>query len=337
MASSKDQSGGMGPQSWEGFGIHLANVINAPTTGGIPVSELEQNFRDRFGDYTAFDQFMDYGVTYFTADLQPYHDAFTKDQVPFLLAEWDTEEQGTWYSLLFLVNRSHYVIELVSHMKPAIASSVSLPKIEQRMSATRCAKYQQYSSHPAHVIFPTSVNRATSNITMIDEVYTQLFKFNPSTKIDQSDVTRRCYHNADQGPPGVESRRLQSGPGGGRSFDVDVCFTQRTPDAEKDKIFSVVDFEEMLWSEHAGTLASGPKGSDKYTDHHYSMFPQEGITTLQAHFKANPPYPITKDTRLAYACKQCYIIDPTGWSIQPGGPGCSDWQNCGYSGQAVVV
>lgn len=35
--SSKDHSGGMGPQSWEGFGIHLPDVDAAKTTGGISV------------------------------------------------------------------------------------------------------------------------------------------------------------------------------------------------------------------------------------------------------------------------------------------------------------
>jgi len=122
-------------------------------------------------------------------------------------------------------------------------------------------------------------------------------------------------------------------PGGGRNFDVDICFTKRIPDARKDKICSVADFEQMLWSEHAATLASGPNGQDRYSDNHYSGFSQEGISTLQAHFKSNPPYPITNDTRLAYACKQCYIIDPTGWSIQPGGPDCSDWSDCTDSGK----
>ena len=114
LTSDDDQTGGQGPQSWEGFGIHTVNVTGATTTGGIPVDKLEANFRDRFGNGAAYDQFMDYSITFFTADFQPYYDAFTKDQVPFTLAELETEEKDTWYSLIFLVNRSTHVIELVS-------------------------------------------------------------------------------------------------------------------------------------------------------------------------------------------------------------------------------
>ena len=88
----------------------------------------------------------------------------------------------------------------------------------------------------------------------------------------------------------------------------------------------------MLWSEHAAVLANDPTSMlDKYTDNHYAMpIPEAGLTALSSYFNLNSPYPITKDTRLAYACKQSYIIDPTGWSIQPIGmaswPGCSEAQ-----------
>jgi hypothetical protein len=275
---------------------------------------------------------MDYSITFFTTDLQPYYDAFTKDQVPFFLGEWDTDKEGTWYSLFFLVNRSTHVIELVSPLNPSVGAQ-TLPKLEQRMSSRRCGQYRQFPTHPAHVVYPSSINRAASNISMIDDVYTQLFKFTPTTQIDQTDVTRRCY-NAPIGSQNNE--KFPPGPGGGRNFDVDICFSKRVADASKDTIFSVVDFEQMLWSEHAGTLANGPNGQDKYTDNHYSGFSQDGISSLQAHFKANPPYPITAATRLAYACKQCYIIDPTGWSIQPSGPDCSYWSNCNSFDPIVV-
>ena len=147
------------------------------------------------------------------------------------------------------------------------------------MSSRRCAKYKQDSTHPAHVLLPSSINRAASNITMIDDVYTQLFQFNPTTQVDQADVTRRCY-NSSLGAPGVE----MFPPGGGRNYDVDICFTKRTADAEKDKIFSVVEFEEMLWSEHAGTLGNNPSGQGKDTDYHYSGFSQDDISMLQSHF-----------------------------------------------------
>merc|ERR1712039_639607 len=103
LTSDKDQSGGFGPQSWEGFGMHISGASASKTTGGISVSQLEGHFRDRFGDYSKFDQFMDYGVTFFTYDLQTYADAFKKDGIPFFVAEWEAAQtKDTWYSLFFL-------------------------------------------------------------------------------------------------------------------------------------------------------------------------------------------------------------------------------------------
>merc|ERR1712139_231905 len=112
--------GGFGPQSWEGFGFHISEASGSKTTGGVSVAELESHFRERFGDYSKFDQFMDYGET------------FKKDNVPFLIAQWEAG-QDTWYSLFVLSKASHYVIELTSLRAPT-GNSKTLPKLEQRMS-----------------------------------------------------------------------------------------------------------------------------------------------------------------------------------------------------------
>merc|ERR1719201_2397781 len=132
LTSSNDHSGGFGPQSWEGFGFHISGASASKTTGGISVAELESHFRERFGDYSKFDQFMDYGVTLFTYDLQPYIDAFKKDSIPFFVAQWSAA-QDTWYSLFFLSKASHYVLEFTSSRAPTV-DGVTLPKLEQRMS-----------------------------------------------------------------------------------------------------------------------------------------------------------------------------------------------------------
>ena len=171
LSSDKDQSGGFGPQTWEGFGIHISGASASKTTGGISVAELESRFRERFGDYSKYDQFMDYGVTFFTYDLQPYADAFKKDGVPFFLAQWNAEQTSdTWYSLFFLANASHYVMELTSARKPAVDVE-TVPQIEQRMSDDHVQKFKAYAAHPAHVLEISSINRATSNITRINDVY----------------------------------------------------------------------------------------------------------------------------------------------------------------------
>jgi hypothetical protein len=326
LTSNKDHTGGFGPQSWEGFGVHISQASASKTTGGLSVSTLEGHFRDRFGDYSKFDQFMDYGVTLFTYDLQPYVDAFKTDNVPFFVGQWDAAQtKDTWYSLFFLAKASHYVIELTSARGPSV-DSVTLPKLEQRMSDDHCKKFKSYGSHPAHVLFPSSVNRATSNITTINDVYANTFEAKLTHEISEGGVSRRCYNTGDSSS-NVAGRRMQPGPPM-MHLDQDVCFTQRTGDAEKDTIFSVSDFEEMLWAEHAGTIGNDPDSTiDMYTENHYAQpMNDAGMTKLAEYFESNDPYPITKDTRLAYACKQNYIIDPTGWAIQP--IGMASWPRC---------
>jgi len=330
LTSDKDHSGGFGPQSWEGFGIHISGASASKTTGGITVADLESHFRERFGDYSKFDQFMDYGVTFFTYDLQTYADAFKEDRVPFFVAQWEAEKtKDTWYSLFFLANASHYVIELTSAREPTLDSK-TLPKLEQRMSDDHVVKFKSYGAHPAHVLEISSINRATSNITMIDDVYTNLFEAKLTHGINEGGVIRRCYNTGGSS----SSLEFPPGPGGG-SLDEDVCFTQRASDVEKDAVFSVRDFEEMLWAEHAGTIGNNANSMiDMYTENHYAQpMNSAGMSKLATHFKSNNPYPITKDTRLAYACKQNYIIDPTGWSIQPIGD--ASWPKC--SGEGIIV
>jgi hypothetical protein len=330
LTSDKDHSGGGGPQSWEGFGIHISGASASKTTGGISVQELESHFSARFGDYSNFDQFMDYSVTFFTYDLQSYADAFKNDGVPFLVAEWEAEKtRDTWYSLFFTTNASHYVIELTSPRKPAVDSRV-FPKLEQRMSDDHAKKFKSYGAHPAHVLEISSINRATSNITMITDVYTNLFEAKLTHEINSDGVVRRCYNT------GGSSRNLEFPPVPGGSLDEDVCFTQRTSVEEKDAIFSVRDFEEMLWAEHASTIGNNANSMiDMYTENHYAQpMNSAGMSKLATFFKSHDPYPITKDTRLAYACKQSYIIDPTGWSIQP--IGVASWPKCSGKDSIIV-
>lgn len=325
QTSSKDQSGGSGPQSWEGFGMHITDVTSSKTTGGIDVSKLEGDFKGRLGDHSAFDQFMDYSVTFFTYDLQSYIDAFKADGVSHFVGQW-RHKQDAWYSLIFLVKSSQYVIELVSTIKPSGVSS--LPQMEQRMSDAHCDKFKPYQSHPAYALLISSINRAASDMAQIDAVYTDIFKAKTTHKIDSQDVLRRCY-SFDT------SSSLEFPPGpGGMSLDEDVCFTSRTADATKDEILSVKGFEEMLWAEHAGTTGNNADSMiDKYTDNHYALpLPSAGLSALASNFTSDDPYPLTKDTRLAYACKQNYIIDPTGWSIQPIGQ--ASWPKC--SSEVVV-
>jgi hypothetical protein len=310
--SNSDHSGGMGPQSWEGFGIHLPDVDAAKTTGGLSVDELMEKYDARLSDFSKFDAFMDYSVTFYVYDLQHYVDMFNADSVPHFLGQW-TGSGAQWYSLIFKVPKSTYVLELVSQMKPSGASD--LPEMEQRMSDAHCTKFSSYEDTPAKTLEISSINRAASDMKTIDDVHTNLYKGTTTFSLD-GDVTRRCYKYTNQ-------------------LDEDICFTGRTSAAENDAIFSVADHEAMLWAVHAETLGSNPSSTtDKYTDSHYAQpISSAGLSALKAHFQQNDPYPITKDTRLAYACEQSYIIDPTGFCVQP--IGRASWPNCGWDAEVV--
>merc|ERR1712113_1039221 len=115
----------------------------------------------------------------------------------------------------------------------------------------------------------------------------------------------------------------------------DVCFTQRAPTTDNDAAFSVRDFEDMLWAEHASTIGNNANSMiDMYTENHYAQpMNSAGMSKLASYFQTNSPYPIKPTTRLAYACKQSYIIDPTGWSIQP--IGMANWPKC--SGESTLM
>merc|ERR1712194_367257 len=191
-------------------------------------------------------------------------------------------------------------------------------------------KFKTYGAHPANVLEISSINRATSNITMINDVYANLFEAKLTHQVSKSGLVRHCYNT------GGESSGLEFPPAPGQSNDEHVCFTQRPADAKNDAIFSVLDFEEMLWAEHAGTIGNNANSMvDMYTENHYAQpMNSAGMTKLAAFFKSNDPYPITKETRLAYACKQNYIVDPTGWSIQP--MGMASWPKCSSDYEIIV-
>merc|ERR1719473_984508 len=168
--SSNDHSGGQGPQSWEGFGIHLPNVLNAKTTGGISVDELEKKYAARIGDHSKFDAFMDHSTAFWTYDLQHYIDAFKADNVKHFLGQWTDGSKRQWYSMIFLGPQSTYVIELVS-MQASVEAS-SLPEMEQRMSDALCTEKSEAKKYDNNAIEQVSINRAASDLEAIDAAYT---------------------------------------------------------------------------------------------------------------------------------------------------------------------
>ena len=100
--------------NWEGFAVHMA-AVTADTTGGLPVGDLESLFAQRLDNFSSgtMDAFMDYSVTFFTQNLNPYLEAFARDDVPLFLARWEAANTGTpWYSLFFMLPGTFYKLPI---------------------------------------------------------------------------------------------------------------------------------------------------------------------------------------------------------------------------------
>merc|ERR1719454_1300474 len=188
--SSNDHSGGQGPQSWEGFGIHLPNVEAAKTTGGITVDKLEEKYASRLGDHSEFDAFMDYSTAFYTYDLQHYIDIFTADDVKHFLGQWTDGSGRQWYSMVFLVPQSTYVIELISMNADGAANA---PKLEQRMSDALCTEWSKGSESANKALEPVVIRRASSDLDAIDNAYTTYMKLSSSLTVSESNVQTQCY------------------------------------------------------------------------------------------------------------------------------------------------
>merc|ERR1712062_613805 len=132
------------------------------------------------------------------------------------------------------------------------------------MSPARCAEFANKNSM---YLLAASINRAASDMELIDDVYLNKFK-GTSSHVVSGKVDRRCYTM-------------------GSNALFDVCFTKRASDCAKDAIFSVQDHEENLWAVHAGTMKDDPHATDKMTDSHGGYgIPSDGMTTLKSYFQA---------------------------------------------------
>lgn len=300
-----------GPQSYEGFGMHLVNVTTSLTTGGIPVSELEAHFDTRLGNMSSFDDFMDYNVVLFAGeDMPTYAEALAKDMVPFFTASWKANTGDTWYSMFVHVPKSQMIFELVGKVSPGTKYETSA-SLEPRVSPRNVARFA--SQKTSGVLEAVSVTRACSNISIIEYFYTEAIGATTIHKVDAAGVSRRCFEW-----PGADS---------------DVCFVSRTGATTPDATFSVRDFETMIWSVHKEVITKVDTYNDKYNDNHYAVdlggsFSGPKITAFMTAHK-DEAFPIDfPKTFYAWDCDQDYLIDPTGWSIQSdfdaSYPGCED-------------
>ena len=102
------------------------------------------------------------------------------------------------------------------------------------------AKIQEDCEDPANILWISSINRATSNITEFKDVYVNLSKAKLTYEINGSGVVKRCYNTAGS------SSDLEFPPGPGENLDEDVRFTHRATDADNDAVFCVNEAFDLV-------------------------------------------------------------------------------------------
>ena len=290
------------PNAGEGFGIHLVNVWDSPTTGGLEVAELETKFAAAIGDLATYSSLLDYGVAFYAVDLDAYADAFAKDGVPTLKASWTTAGGDTYYSLFVAVPHSVLVVELISDELTGGDDGATL---ETRMSDRNAARLKtEAKATPNNLLYEVNVNRATTNLTAVTAFYEDALNCTVTLDATAHGAHRRCFM---WGPD----------PTGDDWALSDVCFVERA--AAADAAFSVRDFEDNFWAVHEANI-DGPNHGDKYNDFHYAM-DGDGLQPAKVSGDYLVDYftkhtPTLADRYWYFLCVQHYIIDPTGWCIQ---------------------
>jgi len=306
------------PMAGEGFGLHLVDVVASKTTGGLSVSDLEAKYTLRLGDFSKFDAFMDYSVQLYTANLPAYATTFSNDKVPHLLGSWATETGETWYSLFVRVPGSQMVLEIIGNENPTTTGlgGEAMTPLEARLSPRNVKLYATYKKDKNNLLYAASVSRATSNITAIEDFYTNVIKATVVQSVDlpKYEISRRCF----QWPTATS----------------DVCFTSR-PGGQTGQ-WTVKMHEDNFWSVHRAVMTA-PSVSDKYNDNHYAVDTHVSGDYIATYFTANNPFPLKKDSRFAFACAQDYIVDPTGWTIQTDLFFTKAYPGCGWGKQEGLV
>ena len=282
-----------------GFGLHLVNVSARETGPALSLGSVEAAFAARLGNLSAFDAFMDFNVGLYTTNLRAYTDAFDRDGETYLLMSWPLAGK-TWYSAVFLVPGSAMVVELISSNFTAAAGLDVVAAAAPRLGAPPAA------AAGLGYLYPIRVGRATTSLAAVDAFYAAAF---PSAARVVETATRHCYKFEN-------------------ASTVDVCYTLHSDDAKAP--LSVAALEQGFRAGHDANLRNKPKcGRDKWLDFHFAYDnPAHGDAAVGdavvAYADAAPD--------ALYACEANprpsgprglilhYVVDPTGWGIQYGGP-----------------
>jgi hypothetical protein len=310
-----------GPSAGNGFGVHMVNLTNHKWTGGMSTEEVEGYFKEKMGDMTKFDSFMDYNTMWFTSGLSTYASTFKADGVPYLTTTWtynsqtftslfvyvrDWSSAGAWQTqvVLELFNYGTLDANLTSpgqvHMPHARAS----PDLLDTLLAEQANRTKAGQPDTGDVIYIHRVNRAASRTAM--------------DKLEAFYVTglgQTMSSHTGSSSEGAETKCFRwSGA------TVDVCYQWRA-DTETAGDFKVSKFEDMLNTVHTNLLKGQPLcGVDKWFDNHYAIDSMSlSGSTFVTYVNDNPD--------AFYYCSSAmgpgasgytlhYLFDPCGWGVQ---------------------
>jgi len=283
-----------------GFGVHLVNVSNHLTTGGMSTAAVEAQFTDKLSDMaTRFDSFMDFNAFFYTTALATYVSTFKSDGVPMYTTTW--EYQGkTWTSVFVHNPGTQVVLELCQDttLDDALLEGLKVHTSGRRASVRAIESIQNSTVEAGTaIITPLAVNRAVSAATLakLDAFYVTGMG---TTKTDESSTgySKYCY--------------LWSGA------TVDVCFTSR-PDTDTKGEWKVGDFEDMLNTVHNNLMKGYPLcGIDKWVDNHYAIDTFSADTSQIVSYVESNNILHKCEAGMSGSYTMHYAIDPTGWGIQ---------------------
>jgi len=290
------------PSPGNGFGMHLVNLTNHLTTGGLSVAQVEAHFTKKLGDMSDFDSFMDFNAFFYTTGLADYVSTFKADGVGMYTTTWTYDSQ-TWTSVFVHVPNTQLTIELCQNTTldaELVGENVPRHAIARASPSAIAKALAIDSSTSGAIISPLAVNRAVSATAMakIEDFYVTGFKTTKVDDISDADdtVTKKCF--------------LWTGA------TVDVCFYLRDKSETKGS-WKVEDFEDMLNTVHTHFLKKTPLcGEDKWFDNHYAI---DSRTTDTSNIIS-----YVEENNVLHYCEagmfggttMHYAFDPTGWGIQ---------------------
>lgn len=287
------------PPPGNGFGLHLVSVPGHKTTGGLSVEEVESHFKEKLGDMSAFDSFMDFNVVFATSSLQSYKDAFDLDGVKYLVGSWSDSQSKTYSSMFVQVPDSQLVLELVQQIPLTLAAAESAVQLEQRVPDSVLFQQQmrlssvEATNTTKDYIVPLVVNRAVSPKAMaqLEAFYVDGMGTNKTHDAKENKLSKKCFLW-----PGAS---------------VNICFTQRD-DSATSTSFKVGDFEDMLNNVHKSIIEGHPMCQmDRWFDNHYAIDSHSvSSSKILAYINSKKPYHTCSGAGLSA------VWDPTGLGIQ---------------------